>query len=305
MRSMKLSFATSLYIAARTTSRLTPPPPPPPLSATGESLPFSTGTGAAFSFFFSLFCLGSSAIVGAGAGVARGSAAGTAGAALAPPPPSCPAKNAPTLSVCAADAGAATGAPPPRFIAAIRPSAVSCCGAAWSSFACALVMESNSADMSSHSSCWKNQMPLTSVDDLYRRYGGESSNSNSPKRSSRTFSVFRRFSTTNWNLGTEQRCTTKSEPSQSFRCHACSSRLNPYRVTWLALPRMASTSGSSLWSTRRLAASSGFTSGFFRPGAIVVVCDATRRNPSRAGAHQPRSGLSTGREISSAMRVVR
>lgn len=87
--------------------------------------------------------------------------------------------------------------------------------------------------------------------------------------------------------------------------HACSSRLNPYRVTWLALPRMASTSGSSLWSTRRLAASSGFTSGFFRPGAIVVVCDATRRNPSRAGAHQPRSGLSTGREISSAMRVVR
>ena len=28
MRSMKLSFATSLYIAARTTSRFSPPPPP-------------------------------------------------------------------------------------------------------------------------------------------------------------------------------------------------------------------------------------------------------------------------------------
>ena len=28
--------------------------------------------------------------------------------------------------------------------------------------ACALVMELNRADMSSHSSCWKNQMPLTS-----------------------------------------------------------------------------------------------------------------------------------------------
>ena len=84
--------------------------------------------------------------------------------------------------------------------------------------------------------------------------------------------------------------------------HACSSRLNPYRVTWLALPRMASTSGSSLWSTRRFAASSGLTSGFFR-GAIVVGRDA--RKPSLTGAHQPRSGLSTCRGISSAKKVVR
>ena len=64
-------------------------------------------------------------------------------------------------------------------------------------------------------------MPFTSSELRYRRYGGESSNSNAPMRSSRQFSVLRRLSTTNWKRGSTRRFTTKRVPSTFLRLCEC------------------------------------------------------------------------------------
>ena len=121
-------------------------------------------------------------------------------------------------------------------------------------------------------------MPFTSVDERYSRYGGLSSNSKAPSRSSTVFSVESRFSTTNWNVGAVFLRTTNSEPSTFLRDHACWSRSNPYSVTWLAEPRISTTLGSVFCSTLSVARSLAFSAirGFFCFAGAMTIDDELR-----------------------------
>ena len=65
---MKLSLLTSLYIAARTLSRLRPPPPPPPPRASLSPSSSSAATGVLSFFFFGSLAFAFGAGAGAGAG---------------------------------------------------------------------------------------------------------------------------------------------------------------------------------------------------------------------------------------------